>query len=322
MINQSDIDLQQLFCEVLIGASQIFVADNPLYIKHLSVLDQGIINSKNLEYYNLAINNELPDEAARLIEIKRLGDWTTADEAAVESHTFHLKNLLETKAHPHPLMNMGQINDEIAGIQLELIKLNSKKNDLMGITAEYWAARRLNRFYIYYCLFKDESLSVRALANCNFEEYEVNEVNELIEQYNNRTNALSISNIKLICVSDFFQNHFHLCGDDAFKFYGKPTSQLSYYQIHLFSYGTYFKTILSGENKPPTHILNDPDALIDWYNGAKSLDKVKESAGSGKIVGIAGASNAQLDDGGENLIDKLARDKAPKRGLALLNMLK
>ena len=71
-------------------------------------------------------------------------------------------------------------------------------------------------------------------------------------------------NLKRVAVSGFYLNNFYLCKDNPFIFYGKPVVGLTYPQTELFSFGRYFKGILTEIKPPPTEEqLDDPDKLIE-----------------------------------------------------------
>ena len=91
--------------------------------------------------------------------------------------------------------------------------------------------------------------------------------------------------LKKISVCPFFVNSFFICDNNPNLFFGKPVVELTNYQIDIFSYGRYYKFIMS-ECRPPTQDLYDaPQKLVEYYEAARKAKEAKESKkglGSGK----------------------------------------
>ena len=104
------------------------------------------------------------------------------------------------------------------------------------------------------------------------------------------------ANIKRIALSGFFLNNFYLCKDNPKIYFGKPVVELTYNQSELFSYGRYFKHILSDmKNKPSPEIMDDPDKLIEMYNIGQNSSKMKQSAEDSDASTVVGATKEDLE---------------------------
>src|SRR5207249_4657887 len=102
--------------------------------------------------------------------------------------------------------------------------------------------------------------------------------------------------------------------ENIYEFYGKPICYLTNFQIQLAAYGSYYKTILTSENKPPDDLLSDPDKLEDWYssktNFEQMLDKnVKQDNANVSIMGTK-EDLARLGYGQQDISLKEATAKA------------
>ena len=108
-----------------------------------------------------------------------------------------------------------------------------------------------------------------------FDELESALLNDLATYYHNYHFSLNSEVIKNIALSSVFLNMFYLCENNPQIFYGKSVINLTFHQIDLFSYGKYFKSILSNyQGKIPPNVMSDPDKLIDWIectNNAKDI---------------------------------------------------
>ena len=141
-------------------------------------------------------------------------------------------------------------------------------------------------------------------------------------KYNIGLAPINEKNIKKIALSGFFLNSFYLSNDDPFIFYGKPIINLTFVQTELFSNAKYFKAIVTNSTvKPPDNVLNDPDALIEWYEGSKNASelmnkskKTEEALGSSVI----GASKQDLEKMGmQNSGNISLTEEAKKKGGSL-----
>ena len=130
----------------------------------------------------------------------------------------------------------------------------------------------------------------------SIDELQEKDISILISYFNNISDQTGEENIKRIALSGFFLNSFYLCDDNPHTFYGKSVVDLTYNEGELFSYGRYFKSILSEmKNKPHPEIMEDPDNLIELYNVGKNSDKMKESMDNADATIVVGATNEDLE---------------------------
>ena len=54
----------------------------------------------------------------------------------------------------------------------------------------------------------------------------------------------------------------------------KPLFKLTFYQIELFGYGRYYKSMIeNSDNKPPDEIAQNPEKMVEWFESSKSARK-------------------------------------------------
>ena len=145
---------------------------------------------------------------------------------------------------------------------------------------------------------------------------------QLIGLYNKNTDKFNSKALKLISVSGFYTNLFYLCNDDAFVFYGKPLVELTFYQIELFGYGRYHKSLIeNADSRPPEEISKSPQKLVEWFESGKNvkevLDKSQNIGKEGAATSLVGASKQDLkrlglDNPNETI--NLAKKAAEKGG--------
>jgi len=162
-----------------------------------------------------------------------------------------------------------------------------------------------------------------------FEDLEEKKMMELISIYNHTTAKFNSNKLKLISLAGFFTNIFYLCENDAFVFYGKAIVGLTFYQIELFGYGRYYKSLLEQtEGQPPEDMMDKPEKLVEWFESTKSakeaLDKVDK--GEGTASSLVGATKQDLKrlglDNPQETVN-LAKKAAAKGGkLTMEDMMK
>jgi len=265
-----------------------------VYIKHSNNLD----GAESEEIYNVnfekAINNGLITNTEQLEYLKLENVWNEKEEYEIKDQEKFIDTMKITKTKLYQEAQIKQVNDGITDAQNKINNLIQKKDQLIGFTAEKYAIKKQNEFFIYNSLYKAEDLKEKYFT---FEEYnnlEETKLLELIKNYNNKSTPFNNKNIQKLALEPLFLNGFSLCDNDPYKYYGKPTCYLTYYQIELFSYGCNFKHILSElKDKIDPELYKDPEKLTEYYNSTKNIEEVVNRAGSGQerdggAIGIVG----------------------------------
>jgi hypothetical protein len=165
------------------------------------------------------------------------------------------------------------------------------------LTCETYSEKKVNDYYVYISLFKDTKFKDPLFSISEFDEVSENDLMALILHFNKTTRKYSQHNLKRIAISHFFLNNFYLCKDNPFTFYGKPVVELTYHQADLFSFGRYFKHILSEMKSPLTNeMIEDPDKIIGQHNIEQNKDSVlKDDGKAGSASTIIGATKEDLE---------------------------
>lgn len=242
--------------------SSFFVDGVTYYIKHLCGRDQYYLDNKHNEYLAAAVSKGgLPLEKDKLNILVNDGVWSLSDEDWINTQKNFIQKLKQNKSHILD-SSASAMDEEINRAQRELAERMEKRNSLFGVTAENWADRKVNEYYLLHTLYSDSALTTKAFTE---DDYDIS--NEILDSFITAINRINDKSIKKLACSTFFQHLFDL-SDSAFEFYGKPVSQLTFYQINLFKLGTDYKNIYS-QGFPPKEIT-DPDEIIKWY---KNKDK-------------------------------------------------
>ena len=269
-------NLKILFSEIIKGYSKKNIDGfGNLFFKHINNQDSADIDIYNEQFFQKAKQMGLPTEQDQEEYLIKEELWEKSKDKRIKELENFLTTLKSTKSKLFLKAQIDQVSDEIEKNELELKTLKFEKKDLIGFTAEDYTSKKINEYYMYVSLFKDEFCKERFFKEADYEDLDNKQIMVLIDNYNEVNNKFNANNLKKISLAGYFSNIFYLCQDDPYIFYGKPLVELSFYQIELFSYGRYFKGIFTNsKTRPPEYIMTDPEKLIEWYEGSKNVEEV------------------------------------------------
>lgn len=291
-----------LFNDIVKGYSQSEYLNQPICIKHLDNDILGEYDRKYCYYYKKAEN--LPSEDEQIKYLKENGFWVDT-ESREEELKKKLKRVRATLSNLFRRDERADLKKEIAAAEAELDKIEQDRNELMGITRENFASRKANEVVAFRSFFTDSSLSCPFFSPAAFDELEDKELLTIFRKYREVTESVSDRVIQIISIESFFQNLFSFC-DNIYNFYGLPIVKLTNYQVKLYYYGSIFKNILQEyETSIPESIQGNPEEILEWYEGRKSIEKLNKDAASivglnpqdAKFYGIQAAAQPQVDLG-------------------------
>lgn len=324
------IDLKVTFSEILRGFTLV---QSEYYgtvrIKHFTNFDSAELDIQNRVFYKKAVNEGLPSRKERIDFLLEQEIWTEEKNKEILTTKSHIAGLENTKKQVFLQAHLDHANKDLKVQKTKLIELEHEKEELIGFTAEAYASRRINEHYIYNALKTEKGESLFTAQE--YEDLEENKLVSLIGVYNKSVEKFKSPILKTISVSPFFTNIFYLCEDNAHIFFGKALVNLSFYQLELFGYGRYYKSMIeNSEKKPPEHIAENPETLVEWFESTKSasetLEKAKSKAGDNGGTSLVGATKEDLkrlglDNPGETI--SLAQKAAEKGGrLSMDDMMK
>ena len=296
--------LKLIFSEIIEGyslvSSKIF---GELKIKHINNFDAAKTDIKNHYYFQKAVTQGLPKRQDKIEYLIKEGLWTEEKDKEITRLEGMLKGMRKTKSKLILQAQIDAINKELVIAENDLTNLLAEKESTIGFTAEEYANRRINEYYMHVSILDQDEK--RLFAENEFDELDEDQVSEIMTVYAKNNEKFKAKNLKKIALSDFFTNIFYLCDDNLYNFYGKPVINLTFYQIEIYSYGRYFKSIIqNSEDKIPDHIVEDPEKLIEWaqssQNVKEALEKSSVSDKDGAASSIVGATSQDLAKAGIN----------------------
>lgn len=321
-MNDKDVSLlRKLYADIVRGSTISSYKNDKILIKHFTSLDQGLIDTEYEFYYTDAIDQGLPNSEQRLIDIIDQGIWLKSDEAWINSQKLYIENLYKTKSKISWQSQVDEMNKTISEAELALVKKTQDKQEAVGLVAETYASKKLNERYIYHSFRCMDNVEKHFFTNEFFDDLSAIDLNDLASLYNKILEPFQIKNLKRIGLAPFFQSVYSICDDNPHVFYGKAVCDLTYYQSEIFTYGRFFRSILTGEGKPDQEKLDDPDKLIDWYMSAKNAQQFVGNVDD-DTNGATMVFNAKKSDiiaaGGKVAQSPVSR--AIKEGKSTLNM--
>ncbi len=294
--------LRVLYCEIVEGITPIQTRKGePLFVKHLSLVDQGKIDRDYLSIFEDAVKNGLPTQEQHLLELKVQNLWTDEDEKQLIVASDYVESLKKSIDKTLIPSQKSEVKKILETEKEKLFLLKFRKQSLLESTAESYTERQINLRYITTSLFKDEKGQYLFLDINDPDSLEASFLDELVNLHNESHKKIS-SNLQKVALASFFQNTFSLCGEEGlYGFFGRPFSSLTFYQTELLNYGRYFRSILiNSKTPPPPHVAKDPELLIEWHTNSKNVETLlANKEGNVGIVGtqedaslIAQTSNA------------------------------
>ena len=322
-------ELKLVFSEIVEGysltRSELF---GDLKIKHINNYDSAKTDIKNNYYFEKAVSQGLPKREEKLEYLIKEKIWDPEKDKEADRLKEMLKGMNRTKSKLFLQAQIDAIKKDIADNEIKLSNILAEKESVIGFTAEEYANRRINEYYMHISILDEEGKQL--FGENEFDELEQDQVNDIMQVYEKNNRKFKAEILKKISLADFFTNIFYLCEDNVFNFYGKPVIDLTFYQIEIYSYGRYFKSIIqNSEEKIPDHIVEDPDRLIEWAESSKNVKEVLEKTSGDAESGassIMGATKQDLAKAGidenQDVID--LSQKAQEKGgrLTMEDMMK
>lgn len=290
-------ELRIVFSDIIRGYSVVNSENyKSVYIKHFSCFDTANVDEYICKHREIAAKQGLLNEKDKLDFLEKEDLWDAKKDVEIEDTKKYIKNLKTTKSRLFLKSQIDAISLQIKEAAEKINKLQEEREAVVGITVESYAEKKANEYYISASLFKSEAVNQKYFSDEDFEDLGAPEMSEVVGAYNLKMEKFKANFLKKIAASNFFLNFFYLCEDNPLTFYGKSVVSLTYYQVELFGYGRYFKQIFSdAKTRPPEDIMDDPDAIIEWFESTKNAKKAMDGSKQ-NVQGGASLVGATKDD--------------------------
>lgn len=290
-------ELKLLFSDILKGFCIIGYQNKQVKIKHLTYFDIADFDIKYQEYFEEAKRGGAPTIEDREQYLIEEGSWSIDKNNQIRDNLLFITNMKETKTKLFRQAEIEQINRTIKETEEKVKTLENERTQLLQFTAESFANKKITEYQIFKSFILDDSAF---FTQDEFDALTDIELADIVNLYNDKFIYFNERNFKRIALSSFFLNSFYLCKDNPFIFYGKPIVQLTMFQVEIFGHATFFKHILSNSDiKPPNYIMEDPQLLIDWHQGLRSVKEQHLDKGR-KAEDLVGLNNKDREMYGIN----------------------
>jgi len=254
------------------------------YIKHFKEADLGFIDDIYKKCSDRLKGMGVPSQREKLNFLDEEQYWTKEEEEGFITATLALRDAYE---FAEKMPDSGQKENFEKTLLPEAIenlrKITKERGELVEPTIETICDKRLNEFYVYNAVYKDEAFEEHFYTIEEFEELSYFELGEMVQKYNLITSRFTETNLKRIATNYFFLNSFFMSEDDPVKFYGKNVLDLTMYQLNIFSRGKFYKSILVEGNDPPDQYFEESyedglTEIVKWYESQHAQIQMKRDA--------------------------------------------
>ena len=271
-------DLADIIVEIFDGFSVLDSSLGPIYIKHFHQLDTRKILSKRKLYIAQAEERGLLTENSILKMLFQDEMWDDKSEKEIQEKKKFIENL---KNSISKIVLPSKRKEHKKLIDLEIGKLNAlslEREKLIGLTAEKYAEKKVNKEFFESLLFLDDAFKTSPFEDLDYQDIET--AKELTDLEGKFFNRMSDENISKAVLSPFFSPYMPY-SEDVLNMFGEPLKNLTAFQLKMISYARSFLNIFKNSQKEiPDHIAKDPDLLIDFYNSQKTENNAKNKGES------------------------------------------
>jgi len=267
----NDSVLRKAFIDICRGYSATNWNKTPVYIKHFSHFEQLDVELEREKFFQIARDKKIPTLEEQNKWLIKEGLWSSEDDKNIRDQKEYIEGLVKNRGKQAIKFQIDNYNKLIDESQTELNKLLRKKENLIGLTAENYAEQKMHSSYLFYGFFKDSGLKEKLFTEKQYKRLDDEESDELMGIYLDYIQTFSHSNIKKISIAQFFTSYFYL-SEDFTKFFNKPLCDLTYNQVNLINYGSYFRRIIAslGDGIPP-EIKDDPEKIESFVNRKNNI---------------------------------------------------
>jgi predicted transcriptional regulator len=274
---------REIFRDVVNGYSEVELDGNTFFVKHLSVLDQVDIDKIQRRFYESAIKRGIPTESEVLSALNKDNIWTEKDEKEIDRLENFIESLIKNKSQIVLKSKLDEQNKSIEQTRKKINELQNKRNELIGVCAETYAAKRSNDHYVIKSFYNDRELKSAVFPDeKEFDELYSEDIAKFIQVYNNTFEMFEELKIQEMILQDFYYIYFPF-SDDTVGFFGNPVCHLTYNQLKLIVYTKIFKGIFEQNQNIPDNIKKDPQALLDYGSvSEEAKQKVRDQIEKGQ----------------------------------------
>ncbi len=307
----------RIYSEICRGFSIDTIEDHTVYFKHPTISEHFSTYSSYDIFINEGRKKGLLTEEEKIEDAIKGGWWSPEKESKVNFLRKTIQNLFKTRDKLLYQSQKSEIEKQIRQNEAILVTFNKERRDIVGYTLEDYANNKLTEELLIFFTYKNKEFTERLFTRDEYYDLTESHVEKIKNSFDTYSQVFNNNNIKKIAACGFFQNLVYL-NEDAYSFWGKPTTQCTKYQIDVLLYGKMFKNMIRNyaeNNKPiPDEILSDPDKFVEWTDNKsndssiKGRNKKSKVGGTNMVSSAVGATKDDLDKLGVK-VEKLKGNK-------------
>ncbi len=296
-MNNESFKLKEIYSDIINGYSSFLKDGEIVFVKHFTLQDLSKVDVYQDLFLQEALGKGLKTDLTRekeLIKKKLWGDREKID--SIQQELDVMKENLEKDVYRG--IQIKLVREEITKKEAEISELMTARKALVGMTAEDYLKNKIDQYYIICSLFKDSEFKNQIFNWDSFNTLSEEDLGKINSLYNKKISNFFTSNFRKIALFPSFSNLYYLCDNNPLILFGKSLVNLTFYQIELFSYGKYYKTMLDNISLPPPNdVRADPDLLEEWYESAIAAQEVMSKNNNKAGVGVAGKPGQLMNKG-------------------------
>ena len=274
--------------EIFDGYSEILFKETPIFVKHVSIQDQRYLHKYYEKYKDTALKRGVDSEEDVLKRLSKDEMWSSGDESKIGSLALEIKNLKQTQKKLFVPSQKESFQRDINEKESEILKLQQKRKELVGKTAEDYASSRASQEMIRYFIFDGPDLKNNYFSEEEFDEIDDIELLVINSEQNKIAERISESNIQNAVLRPFFSMYMSQC-ENVYGFYGKPITKLSVHQLKVAVFGRIFFNIFQHTEDIPDNIKEDPEKLLAFSEAQRNKDSnskfIREDSDASAVFG-------------------------------------
>ena len=197
------------------GFSEFDHSGKPIFIKHFTEIENGMLNKKREAFTIEALEKGLEQREDKLIFLMREKLWDREKEVEIESLK---KQVSDANLILQNLIIKKQINEtknKIKSLETKISELEKEKASLLGFCAEDYVEKSFNELFMFEAFFKSEDLKNKYFTREEFDNLDESELMELIKALNLFYQKFSLKEIKRLAACSFLMSLFQFFEEEC-----------------------------------------------------------------------------------------------------------
>jgi len=272
-------DLADLIVEIFDGVTVLNSSFGPIYVKHFHQLDTRKILSQRDIYLEQAKKRGLILEKDALDSLIKDEMWDLESENEIQKKITFIENLKKSTSKINIPSKRENHRKLIENEKNKLAELSFERESLLGLTAEKYVDKKVNKEFFESLVFDGPDLKNRVFDSIDYSERK--KLSELSEMESVFFKRMSEKNISTAVLSPFYSPYLAY-SEDPMGLFGIPLKDLTAFQLKMLTYARSFLNIFKNSQKEiPESIAKDPELLMSHYEAQKNNAQPKGRGSEG-----------------------------------------